>query len=62
VNFYVYPSFGSWKTKEYYVRVTVRRVAARNVGMNLFYEVADSQGRTPYKNVGQWFGVAPHFG
>jgi hypothetical protein len=58
VNFYVHPSFASFQTKEYHVRVTVRRVAPGNVGMNLFYEAADSQGRTPYKNVGKWFGVA----
>jgi hypothetical protein len=25
--------------------------------MNLFYEIADSQGRSPYKNREQWFGV-----
>ena len=62
VSFFVHPSFGTLQTKEYYVRATVRRVAAGNVGMNLRYEVADSQGRTPYKNVGQWFGAAPDFG
>jgi hypothetical protein len=62
VSFYVHPCFASFQTKEYYVRATVRRVAAGNVGMNLFYEAADSQGRTPYKNVGQWFGVSPAFG
>ena len=28
VSFYVHPSFASFTTKEYYVRVTVRRVAA----------------------------------
>ncbi len=26
------------------------------------YEAADSQGRTPYKNVGQWFGASAEFG
>lgn len=26
--------------------------------MNLIYEAADSQGRTPYKNRGQWFGAS----
>jgi hypothetical protein len=57
VSFYVHPSFASFGTKEYYVRIHVRRVAAGNAGMNLFYEVADSQGRTPYKNAGQWFSV-----
>jgi hypothetical protein len=58
VSFYVHPSFAHFQTKEYYVRVHVRRVAPGNVGMNLFYEVADSQGRTPYKNRGQWFGAS----
>ncbi len=62
VSFYVHPSFASFQTKEYYIRVRVRRVAPGNVGMNLFYEVADSQGRTPYKNRGQWFGVAKDTG
>ena len=58
VSFYVHPSFAGFQTKEYYVRVRVRRVAPGNVGMNLQYEVADSQGRTPYKNRGQWFGLS----
>jgi hypothetical protein len=58
VSFYVHPSFANLQTKEYYVRVHVRRVAAGNVGMNLFYEVADSKGHGAYKNVGQWFGVS----
>jgi hypothetical protein len=62
VSFFVHPSFGNLQTKEYYIRATVRRVGEGNVGMNLFYEVADSQGRTPYKNVGQWFGVTAAFG
>ena len=58
VSFYVHPSFANFQTKEYFVRVHVRRVAPGNVGMNLNYEVADSQGRTPYKNRGQWFGLS----
>ena len=57
ISFYVHPTFASFQTKDYYVRATVRRIAAGNVGMNLRYEVADSQGRSPYTNVGQWFGV-----
>ena len=57
ISFYTHPSFASFQTKDYYVRATVRRIAAGNVGMNLRYEVADSQGRSPYANVGQWFGV-----
>ncbi|WP_029630553.1 hypothetical protein [Zavarzinella formosa] len=62
VRFYVHPSFASFQTKEYYVRATVRRLAAGNVGMNLFYEVADSQGRSPYANVGKWFGASADSG
>ena len=57
ISFYTHPSFASVQTKDYYVRATVRRIAAGNLGMNLRYEVADSQGRSPYANVGQWFGV-----
>jgi hypothetical protein len=57
VSFYVHPSFAKFSTKEYYVRVTVRRLSGGNVGMNLIYELADSQGRTPYKNREQWFGT-----
>ena len=57
VSFYVHPSFADFQTKEYFIRVHVRRVAPGNVGMNLNYEVADSQGHTPYKNRGQWFGL-----
>jgi hypothetical protein len=58
ISFYVHPSFAKFQTREYYVRVTVRRVAAGNVGMNLIYETADSQGRTPYANTGKWFGTS----
>ena len=57
VSFYVHPSFAKFATKEYYVRVSVRRVSAGNVGMNLLYEVADSQGRSPYANTGKWGGT-----
>ncbi len=62
MSFYVHPFFASFQTKEYYIRVRVRRVAPGNVGMNLVYEVADSQGRSPYKNRGQWFGVSEDTG
>jgi hypothetical protein len=58
ISFYVHPSFAKFQTTEYYVRATVRRVADGNVGMNLIYEVADSQGRTPYANTGKWFGCS----
>jgi hypothetical protein len=57
VSFFVHPSFASLQTREYYVRVKVRRVAPGNVGMNLNYEIADSQGRSAYKNRGIWFGL-----
>jgi hypothetical protein len=56
ISFFVHPSFAKFQTREYYVRATVRRVAAGNVGMNLLYEVADSQGKSPYANTGKWFG------
>ena len=62
VSFYVHPSFANFQTKEYYIRIRVRRVAPGNVGMNLNYEVADSQGRSPYKNRGQWFGLTANEG
>ncbi|WP_131989844.1 endo-1,4-beta-xylanase [Chthoniobacter flavus] len=57
MRFHVHPSFASIHQREYYVRVTVRRVAPGNVGMNLHYEVADSHGGSPYHNVGTWFSV-----
>jgi hypothetical protein len=62
VRFYVHPSFAKFRTREYYVRTTVRRVAAGNVGMNLIYEVADSKGRTPYANAEKWFGCTKDAG
>jgi hypothetical protein len=58
VSFHVHPSFAGFHTREYFIRVRVRRVAPGNVGMNLQYQAADSQGRTPYKNRGQWFGLS----
>ncbi len=57
VSFFVHPSFANIQTKEYYVRITVRRIVPGSVGMNLNYEVADSQGRAAYKNRGIWFGL-----
>jgi hypothetical protein len=56
-QFYLHPSFASVHTAKYFVRITVRRITPGNVGMNLFYEVANSQGRTPYRNTGRWFGL-----
>jgi hypothetical protein len=56
-NFYVHPSFANLQQREYFVRVTVRRIMPGNVGFNINYAAADSQGRTPYKNRGIWFGA-----
>jgi len=56
--FYVHPSFSSILTNDYYIRLTVRRVEKGNVGMNLFYEVADSKGRAAYRNKGEWFSLS----
>lgn len=61
-NYTVHPSFAILATADYYVRVTVRRTMPGNVGMNCIHEVADSQGRSPYKNVGDWFGLSPDDG
>jgi hypothetical protein len=61
-RFYTHPSFASFQTRDYYIRITVRRIGAGNAGMNVNYEVADSQARTPYKNRGQWFSLSPDTG
>jgi hypothetical protein len=57
-NFFVHPSFANLDTRDYYIRLTLRRIGPGNVGMNCFYEMADSQGRTPYKNRGEWYSAA----
>lgn len=57
VNFVIHPSFANINQREYYIRATVRRMGGGNVGMNCIYEVADSQGKAPYANVGKWFGA-----
>ena len=57
-QFHLHPSFASIHTREYWVRITVRRIGPGNVGMNLHYEVADSQGGSSYRNVGTWFSVS----
>ncbi|MEI9895399.1 MAG: endo-1,4-beta-xylanase [Chthoniobacter sp.] len=56
-RFHIHPSFASILTREYNIRITVRRVTPGNVGMNLHYEVADSQGGASYRNVGTWFAL-----
>jgi hypothetical protein len=61
-NYFVHPSFAGLGTSEYFVRITVRRTMPGNVGMNCVYEIADSQGRSPYENVGDWFGLSPDEG
>jgi hypothetical protein len=61
-NYFVHPSFASLGTSEYYVRITVRRIVPGGAGMNCIYEVADSQGRSPYRNRGEWFGLSPEEG
>ncbi len=58
ISFFVHPSFAKFDTHEYWIRVTVRRVGSGNVGMNLLYEIADSQERSPYVNTGTWFGTS----
>jgi hypothetical protein len=62
ISFYVHPTFASFRTQEYHIRAHVRRVSKGNVGMNLIYEVADSQGHAAYKNRGQWFGTSEDMG
>ena len=62
LSFWVHPTFAGLLTKEYYIRAKVRRLAAGNVGMNLLYEVADSQGGAAYKNTGVWGGTTDKFG
>jgi hypothetical protein len=57
--FYAHPSFASFTTHDYYVRVSVRRLAPGNVGMNLQYEAADRGSGGPYKNQGTWYSVPP---
>ena len=61
-RFYLHPSFANFQTRDYYIRIAVRRLGEGNVGMNLHYEVADSQGRAAYKNRGQWFGLSKETG
>jgi len=61
-NFYTHPSFAGIKTKEYYIRMSFRRITAGNVGMNFSYEVADSQGKGPLRHSGGWYSVGPDMG
>ena len=56
-NFYTHPSFAGIKTREYYIRMSFRRIGPGNVGMNFNYEVADSQGKGPLRHSGGWYSV-----
>jgi hypothetical protein len=57
-SFTVHPSFAGIKQKDYYVRISFRRIGPGNVGMNFKYEVADSQGKGPLRHNGGWYRVA----
>ena len=62
VSFYTHPSFASVMTRDYYIRLTYRRIAPGNVGWNFHYEVADSQGKGPMRSNGGWFSAGPDMG
>lgn len=55
--FFVHPSFAGLTNSNYYVRLTLRRIGPGNVGMNFHHEIADSQGRSPYRGTGEWFSL-----
>jgi hypothetical protein len=56
--FYIHPSFASFKTSDYYIRLTLRRIGPGNVGMNFNYEVPDSKGQGgPMRHNGGWFSL-----
>ena len=56
-SFVVHPSFASFTTTDYYIRLTLRRIAPGNVGMNFAYEVADSQGKSPMHHTPGWYSL-----
>jgi hypothetical protein len=56
-SFVVHPSFASFTTTDYYIRLTMRRIAPGNVGMNFAYEVADSQGKGPMHHTPGWYSL-----
>lgn len=61
IKFIIHPSFANLKTHEFYIRVTARRISppkAKNCGMNLIYEVADSRGSWPTTTTVEWFGLS----
>jgi hypothetical protein len=57
-TFYLHPSFANLKTRDYYIRLSLRRLGPGNVGMNCSYEVADNKGQIgPMRNSGGWFSL-----
>jgi hypothetical protein len=62
VSFYTHPSFASVTTREYYIRVTFRRITPGNVGWNFHYEVADSHAQGPMRSTDGWFSAGPDMG
>lgn len=62
VVFYTHPSFANVMTREYYVRLTYRRITSGNVGWNFHYEVADSHAKGPMGSNGGWYSAGPDMG
>jgi hypothetical protein len=61
--FYIHPSFANIKTRDYYIRLTLRRIGEGNVGMNFAYEIADTKGQNgPMRNSGGWYSAGPGMG
>jgi hypothetical protein len=61
--FYLHPSFANIKTCDYYIRLTLRRIGAGNVGMNFAYEIADTKGQNgPMRNSGGWYSAGAEMG
>jgi len=61
-QFYTHPSFANVMTRDYYIRVTFRRITPGNLGWNFHYEVADSEAKTPMHSNGGWFSAGPDMG
>lgn len=62
VSFTVHPSFATIKNKEYYIRLSFRRITSGNDGMNFSYEVADSDAKGPLRHSGGWYSLSPDMG
>ncbi|HWE02343.1 MAG TPA: endo-1,4-beta-xylanase [Tepidisphaeraceae bacterium] len=57
-SFYAHPSFAGFKTSDYYIRLTLRRIGPGNVGMNINYEIADTKGQHgPTRHNGGWYSL-----